>query len=200
MSTITAGLLLPAGSNVSPEPIFVEDYKSIQNLVGGAFDAVRTDMGHDQVALVGYVHDEGMLIPLEYNYIATALFKQNIFGDCVVVWGLDENGVYDGENHDIPEFMVNFLSEELMESVANSYNLSSEIAYALEYAVEFGIGDEDEINMLMLTMLDNVSEHKSNHDTMGRILEIVEAVAKHSGENEEAAREWWKNLTEQEEG
>lgn len=190
MSTITSGLLLPAGARVNPEPILVEDYKSIQRIVGGAFDAVRTDMGHDEVALVGYVHDEGMLLNLPYNYIATALFKQNIFGDCVLVWGLDENGIYDGDNHDIPEFMVEFLSEELMQHVAESYNMSAEIAMALDYAVHFNLFPEDEIDMLMLVMLDNVEDGKSNHETMVRVLDIVEEAAKHAMANPEQAKAW----------
>lgn len=190
MSTITSGLLLPAGARVNPEPILVEDYKSIQRIVGGAFDAVRTDMGHDEVALVGYVHDEGMLLNLPYNYIATALFKQNIFGDCVLVWGLDENGIYDGDNHDIPEFMVEFLSEELMQHVAESYNISAEIAMALDYAVHFNLFPEDEIDMLMLEMLVNAEDGKSNHETMVRVLDIVEEAAKHATANPEQAKAW----------
>lgn len=198
MSTITSGLLLPAGSHVTPEPILVQDYKSIQQIVGGPFDAVRTDMGHEKVALVGYVHDEGMLIPLEYNYIATALFKQNIFGDCVLVWGLDEDGIYDGDNHDIPEFMVEFLSEELMQHVAESYNISASIALILDYAVEFGVAEEDEVDMLMLLLMVNQEDGKSNREMMERIVEITDKCADHAEANPELAQTWWASNTKEE--
>jgi hypothetical protein len=82
------------------------NYQAINDLVGGWFDAVR---GEDFVV---YVHDEGLLIGLEPNVFATMLTGQVIVGDVVIVGALNENGEYDGENHDVPEEIVRLAKEE----------------------------------------------------------------------------------------
>lgn len=126
MSKVTSAILLPAGSNVEPHEVFIDGYKSIQNLVGGTFDCVRTDMGQpDDVAIVGYVHDEGLILGLDMNFLATALFKREIRGDVVVAWGLSPNGYYDGDNYDIPSFVTEFIKTDLLFETAFAYNLAT---------------------------------------------------------------------------
>lgn len=85
------------------------NYQEINALVGGWFDAVR---GEDFVV---YVHDEGLLIEgFEPNVFATMLTGRVIFGDVVIVGALNENGEYDGENHDVPEIVVNLAHNECL--------------------------------------------------------------------------------------
>lgn len=80
----------------------------IHELVGGWFDVVA---GEDFVV---YVHDEGLLIPLEPNLAISALLGRVIAGDVVICGSLNERGNYDGENHDVP---VRFLSPDFAEAV-----------------------------------------------------------------------------------
>lgn len=79
--------------NISPEA------DDIRRIVGGWFDCARAEH------YVGYVHDEGLLIGLPINYIASVMFGRILAGDCVVVGSLNENGEYDGESYDAPEWM-----------------------------------------------------------------------------------------------
>lgn len=144
-ANIVNAILLPAGANVEPSEVLIDDYKSIQNIIGGPFDCVRTDMGQpDKVALVGYVHDEGLLLDLEFNFLATALFKREIRGDIVVTWGLSDNGYYDGDNHDMPPFILKFLKETLLEETALAYNMSAMMEQACNAIAQAGykeVGD-----------------------------------------------------------
>lgn len=75
----------------------------LNELVGGYIDAVRGD------DFVGYVNDEGLLIGLPYNLFASILFGRDLVGNVVIVGALNENGVYDGENHDVPSYIYNAL-------------------------------------------------------------------------------------------
>ena len=82
--------------------VFTQDIPSenghtlIHEIVGGWFDCVRGE------EIVGYVHDEGLLIGLPVNAVASMLFQRPLVGDCVVIGSLNEKGEYDGENHDVP--------------------------------------------------------------------------------------------------
>lgn len=85
------------------------DYRQINDLVGGWFDAVR---GEDFVV---YVHDEGLLIEgFEPNVFATMLTGRVIFGDVVIVGCLNENGEYDGENYDVPQIVADLAHNECL--------------------------------------------------------------------------------------
>lgn len=97
-------LVITAEGNLYQTDIPSEDgHKVIHEIVGGWFDAVSHE------AVVGYVNDEGLLIGLPVNVIASALFSRPLVGDCVIVGALNERGEYDGENHDVP---AGLLSEE----------------------------------------------------------------------------------------
>ena len=154
MSTITVGLFLPSGVNVEPEPIFVEDYKSIQSAVGGNFDAITTNCGMEEMLFVGYVNDEFLINGMEMNYLATNLFKREIHGNCVVVWGLAQNGEYDGENYDIPEEFYEALVSGLTEGTAGAYNLAVSMATICDFAIQHNICDVDTLDRATFTMYD----------------------------------------------
>lgn len=139
--SIKIGMFLPCGSGVSPEPIFIEDYNSIQEAIGGHFDVVRHDVhdnGEHKGVIVGYVHDEGLLLGQQMNFLATNLFKRNLVGDCVVLWGTSPNGAYDGDDYDMPDFMVEYIQSELIESTSEAYNQSMMMGMAVKYAVKHG--------------------------------------------------------------
>jgi hypothetical protein len=60
----------------------------IHDLVGGWFDCVNDwEMG-----VTAYVHDEGLLIDLPSNNIASLLFRRVLAGDAVLVGMADDEG------------------------------------------------------------------------------------------------------------
>lgn len=71
-------------------------HRILNEICGGWIDAVRAD------EFVGYVHDEGLLIGLAPNLVASALFGRPLVGNCVIMGVLNERGEYDGENYDAP--------------------------------------------------------------------------------------------------
>jgi hypothetical protein len=72
--------------------------------VGGHFDVVRLR------DVVGYVHDEGLLIGLPLNPRASMLFNMTLVGNCVLVGCLDSAGDYDGDDYDVPQHYVDMVS------------------------------------------------------------------------------------------
>ncbi|WP_396189676.1 hypothetical protein [Flavobacterium sp.] len=145
-TTIVEAILLPSGINTEPTEVLVDDYTSIQNLVGGNFDCVRTDLGKpEEVALVGYVNDMGLVINLELNYLASALFGREIRGDAVVTWGLSPNGYYDGDNHDMPNWISCFLKTDLLMQTATAYNLAATLDVIASEIVSSDYPDKDKL-------------------------------------------------------
>jgi len=99
-------------------------YQLINELVGGWFDAVRGE------EFVLYVNDEGLLIEgMEPNVIASAMTRNVIFGDVVVVGSLNAQGYYDGENHDVPEVV-------LQHCIAKAHGLNTNEAYRSGLIIE----------------------------------------------------------------
>jgi len=148
---IKTAVLLPAGTQVSPEEILIDDYKNIQQVIGGAFDCVRyvgEDMDGKDIVLAGYVHDEGLLIGMEMNYLATMLFSQIIVGPCVVTYALSPNGEYDGDDYDMPEELVNFMKGDLLSATAVTYNEAALMAYATGKMVEEGILTQEDMDLV----------------------------------------------------
>lgn len=142
MSTVM-GALMPAGTNERITEVQVGDYKSIQDLIGGLFDCVRAETPTGEV-LVGYVHDEGLMLGMETNWYASALFGRELVGPCVVVSGTSPDGAYDGDNYDLPQEIFQFLVGEFTQHVADTYNESALITMGVNLAVKFGIiGDEE---------------------------------------------------------
>jgi hypothetical protein len=72
-------------------------HTEIHDMVGGWFDCVRTN------SLIGYVHDTGLIDGQHINFVATALFGRILCGTCVVFGAMNEDGEYDGDDHNVPE-------------------------------------------------------------------------------------------------
>jgi hypothetical protein len=94
MNTTTAIIINNTGIEVRRFPNSVA-HTDIHEIVGGWFDCVRTD------TLIGYVHDTGLIDGQHINFIATALFGRILCGTCVVFGAMNEDGEYDGYDHEV---------------------------------------------------------------------------------------------------
>jgi hypothetical protein len=184
MSKLTVGLFLPKGAQVEPEPIFIEDYKSIQQAIGGAFDVVVTDLGKEDVSIVGYVHDEGLLLDLELNYLATNLFQRELRGDCVIVWGLSPNGEYDGDNHDIPEWITDFIMKDLVVSTAGNYNMASILSDVCKYAISCKLASIDEVVKIADALHTSAVNKTVDYEAEKKLSVILQKVADFTDEED----------------
>lgn len=148
---IKTAVLLPAGARVQPEEVLVDDYKNIQDIVGGCFDCIRYDgqgLDGEPVALCGYVHDEGLLLGMETNYLASLLFGQVVVGPCVVTYALSPNGVYDGDDYEMPADLIQFLTTDLLVATAATYNEAALMAVATEHMVNAGVLTQEDVDMM----------------------------------------------------
>jgi hypothetical protein len=177
MSNLVSGLFLPSGTCVAPEPILVDGYKDIQKLVGGNFDCVSTNVGRDDVSFEGYVHDEGLLIGLEYNYLASALFGRDLVGDCVLLWGLSPNGVRDGDNYDMPTEMVESIQVELLEGVAVAYNTSVVVSAIMELAIHAGMTTKSEASAIIHELHEASVNGTDNAEPEAQLIAVMRKVA-----------------------
>lgn len=112
MGNTIKALIATADGDVRVENIAPEA-EDIRRIIGGWFDCVREDK------YVGYVHDEGLLIGLPTNYIASVMFGRVLAGDCVVVGALNEKGEYDGESYDAPEWMF---GDDFIQAMRDAHN------------------------------------------------------------------------------
>jgi hypothetical protein len=183
MSNKVTGLLLNAGIGATVDVITIGDLESIQSYVGGTIDAVRADVA-DNICAVGYVHDEGLILDLEMNWLASALFSQEIRGNVVLVNGYNKDNEYDGDNHDLPNVFIVYMKTSFIAKVANAYNESMMISAMLEYALEQELISKDGINELM----DELGEAIQADDEVGltdlseKINEIMGKLDKNMGE------------------
>lgn len=160
----TYGILLPCDGS-EPMPISVGDYKDIQERIGGVFDVVRFDYDDDvkrvleapdsasSFVAVGYVHDEGLLLNLKLNTMASVMFNRELRGPVVVVSGTNDDGEYDGDNHDIPEWFLDRVFDGSLRDVARL--LESEAmakASAMTLAYNDGVFTEDQFDLIMMMM------------------------------------------------
>lgn len=97
----------------------LDAHVTINNLVGGWFDCVTAD------DFVMYVHDEGLLIGLEMNSMASFLTGRPIAGDALIVGTLDENGNYDGENYDAPSGFFSKQFADDAKDLVNDYTIKT---------------------------------------------------------------------------
>jgi hypothetical protein len=155
MSAVT-GLLLGAGVGATVEPVIIDKLETIQGYVGGVIDAVRQQVSKD-ICAVGYVHDEGLILDLEMNWIASALFMREIRGPVVLVNGFNDANEYDGDNHDLPDAFVEYMQTWFLQKVAETYNESTIVVAMLEMAVDEGVATDEEVDALMV-MLESVSK------------------------------------------
>lgn len=162
----TVGILLPCDGS-EPMPISVGDYQHIQTLVGGVFDAVRNDfdpadMDHDEsivppdaqpFTVVGYVHDEGLLIGLPVNAMASIVFGRELVGPCVLVSGTSPDGVYDSENHDIPEWFANAVFQGGLHDLSQALHLEAELqAKSFRLAIQDGVFTDIQATQIIAMM------------------------------------------------
>jgi hypothetical protein len=147
MSTIVSGALLHAGVDGGIESVLVDDFKSIQGFVGGHFDCVRIEAA-DGTVIVGYVHDEGLLLGMEMNWLASALFQRELVGPCVIVGGTSPNGVYDGENYDLPKGFFQFLNGTFKEHVRSCLVESMIMTAGIDLMHSKGFITDDELEQL----------------------------------------------------
>lgn len=155
MSKVTVGIYLPCGVNVSPQPFFADGYESIQHAVNGMFDAVTTNCGSDQMLFVGFVNDNGIADQLEYNYLATNMFRKELYGDCVMFWGLNAEGIRDGDIYDIPDSLFATLQATLEESTSFAYNASLGMAELCRYAEENKLVEKSMLDACIMLMVNN---------------------------------------------
>lgn len=155
-------ILLQAGVGGDVIPVDVNGYKEIQDKVGGLFDVVRQQVNDDIVA-VGYVHDEGLLLDLDMNWVASALFMREIRGDVVVVNGYSPNGEYDGDDYDLPQAFIEYMKTTFLARVAEKYNESVMVTAILEQAIEMGIMTDGEVD----EWLNELSRIGEEHDRAG---------------------------------
>lgn len=80
--------------------------EALQSIVGGWIDCVRSETH----PVVGYVNDEGLMLGLPLNPIATAFFGRVLVGDAVLFGAYDEEGEYDGDNHDFPLELMDYIN------------------------------------------------------------------------------------------
>jgi len=155
MSAVT-GLLLNAGVGATIEPVVIDKLETIQGYVGGIIDAVSQQVSKD-ICAVGYVHDEGLILDLEMNWIASALFMREIRGPVVVVNGFNEACEYDGDNHDLPDVFVEYMQTTFLQKVAETYNESTIVSAMLQMAIDEGVAEEHEIDELMDLLLQGIN-------------------------------------------
>ena len=172
------GLLIHSGVGAKVERIQVGELEDIQSRVGGMIDAVRKQVSKDIVA-VGYVHDEGLILDMEMNWIASALFMQEIRGPVVVVNGLSNDlREYDGDNHDLPDEFITYMQTKFIDKVAETYNESKMVQAMLEYAFNKDMMTEDEVTTLLQHLESGVEGNEESMDYVNRefnrIYELIE--------------------------
>lgn len=171
------GLLIHSGVGAKVERIQVGELEDIQEHVGGMIDAVRKQVSKDIVA-IGYVHDEGLILDMEMNWIASALFMQEIRGPVVVVNGLSKDYEYDGDNHDLPDAFITYMQTKFIDKVAETYNESKLVQGMLEYAFNKDMMTEDEVAKLLEHLELGVEGNQESMDYVNnefaRVYELVE--------------------------
>ena len=147
------GWLLPAGVNVQPEAVVVQDhYLKIAETIGcNLIDAVYNTVGSDDgehTQIVGFIDDEGLFDPdAKPNVLASVLFDRQdlLVGDCLVFSSVNADGENDGENYDAPSWLIE-LSDDLVLQSAELWNSCMVSLMALRYAVDNNVVDESEVD------------------------------------------------------
>lgn len=148
MSAMVSGALLHAGVDAGIEPVIVGDYTTIQQFVGGHFDCVRKEIDDEGTVIVGYVHDEGLLLGMETNWTASAMFGRELAGPCVIVSGTSPSGEYDGENYDLPTGFFGFLTTTFKEHVRQTLAESLILTAGVELMRQQNIIDDADLEDL----------------------------------------------------
>jgi hypothetical protein len=173
--SIVTGWLLPKGSHVEPVEVVVgEGHEAIADLIGcDLIDAVKigiaNDKGEHQV-LIGYIDDVGAHTATsiqDINFLASFLFDRNepLFGDVVVVAGISPTGEYDGENYDLPAWVVHN-ADEVVDKAADFYNKFLMSMSAVALAADEGLITLEELDEAAGECVEDVDAEK-----LGELLE-----------------------------
>jgi hypothetical protein len=187
MFGMTSAVLVRATAE-APESLLIgggdkDTLTEIQEVVGGTIDAVRrgcldTSGKNKNFILVGYVHDEGRIIDLPLNPVATVLFEQNIYGDVLLVSGTNpETGEYDGENYDVPTDFTVYVTTALHEEVSMSLMFSKMLATALSKAVEDEVVSMSEANKI-IAYCEKGRDEGLAYDTIGSMPKELQDILK----------------------
>jgi hypothetical protein len=103
-SNVAMIVVFPNGIVAVPDKYMPEGtpmHEVINAQVGGHFDSVRP-MRREQ-KFIGYVNDEGLLMGLEPNALASAIFGRFLAGPCVILGTVNDHGVEDGADYNLLE-------------------------------------------------------------------------------------------------
>jgi len=174
-------VLLPTEEGAEPTPVSVGDLQTLRDLVGGHIDAVQVEYNTDELPIkfsddylscrvVGYLNDEGLLLGLPMNKLATLVFGRPLFGPVVLVGG-DDGG---GNDTPLPEwFLRNIYSGALQETVKELDESAKVLATAVKFGIEDGAIDADLARALVGSLMgDDESEAQTAQ-------EIIEGLVKY---------------------
>ena len=141
---MATALVITAGGDLYQTDIPTENgHTLIHEIVGGWFDCVRGE------EIVGYVHDEGLLIGLPVNAVASMLVQRPLVGDCVVIGSLNEKGEYDGENHDVPKAFTSGRFYDFASEIVNNEVIQAMLAKTIaemDFSPTIVPMDDEQIN------------------------------------------------------
>lgn len=175
MFGMTTGLVIYADPTKEPEAFVFSTENSlteIQAKVGGYIDSVKTQAINEsddtQMVLVGYVHDEGKILNMPMNPLASIVFNRDLVGDVVLVSGTNpDNGDYDGENYDLPLDFINYIMH-MHPEVVKMLQFSKGLSGAVALAFRAGVISKDEV--------DYVTQYAEQAQQNGRFMEAVNDV------------------------
>jgi hypothetical protein len=162
MSKFVEGILFPTGEDAEPTPVAVGDLESIQGFVGGWIDAVTqtydpNDLYGDEVpdgaqpfTLVGYVNDEGIILGLERNDLASVVFRRELYGPVVIVSGTSPSGEYDGDNYNVPTWFADAVCNGSLAEATSVVKKLAVISRALAVCVGDGLIEMEEVKLAWL--------------------------------------------------
>lgn len=122
----TFALVLPAQGRPYKVSVTAPEGDFIRQTVGGHFDCVRDRAGRSHA----YCHDEGLLLGLPINPIATAFFGRIIAGDVVVFGSLNAEGVADGYEYSVSTTTLLEMSRHIDACIiwADAYEVAQAVA------------------------------------------------------------------------
>jgi len=175
MFGMTTGLVIYADPTKEPEAFVFSTENSlteIQAKVGGYIDSVKTQAINEsddtQMVLVGYVHDEGKILNMPMNPLASIVFNRDLAGDVVLVSGTNpDNGDYDGENYDLPLDFINYIMH-MHPEVVKMLQFSKGLSGAVALAFRAGVISKDDV--------DYVKQYAEQAQQNGRFMEAVNDV------------------------
>lgn len=177
---ITNALILPAGAGVKPEEIFLDEVTmndTICSIVG--CDATNLGFyteGDDEVCFHGFVNRQPAYEELAYNYLATALLNRPVYGDAVITWALDDDGVTE-DPVDIPSPVVEYINGPFLSHVAETYNVSVAMSILFEMAIEHKVVTPAD-GRFISRVLPLATSGEAGPDDVDRLNDIMERVNK----------------------